>query len=284
MAALFATHEDQFRKPCTGMWDYFSENLNDGIPINKDSSYYVGDAAGRDKGNGRLTKDHGYGDRAFAINLGIAFFTPEMFFLNQKETLPPLPQTIVEIFGTEGSIFIGKEYHIDPNNKHGNFVGIYSNNIVVFFIGPPGAGKSTLWNTKFKTWPRINNDTDKSIPKQTAIFNAAVAKNVGIVIDNTNKDKKQRSTFVTLAKANGYRTIALRFNITKDQCMALNALRKNNPHRAHLSSKVPDVSIHTFFKGIEEPSAEEFDEIYQVRTVITFANDAEEAFLKKISS
>jgi predicted kinase len=62
--------------------------------------------------------------------------------------------------------------------------------LAVFFIGPPGSGKSTLWSNKFKSWPRINNDTDKSVPKQTAIFNDAVAKNVGVVIDNTNKDKK----------------------------------------------------------------------------------------------
>jgi hypothetical protein len=65
--------------------------------------------------------------------------------------------------------------------------------------------------------------------------------------------------------------------------MALNTLRKSNPHRSHHSSKVPDVSIHTFFKGVEEPGSDEFDEIYQVRTIITFANDAEETFLKKIN-
>jgi bifunctional polynucleotide phosphatase/kinase len=82
VAALFATHEDHYRKPATGMWDYFSENLNDGIEISLTDSYYVGDAAGRDKGNGRTTKDHGYGDRGFAVNVGVAFFTPEMFFLN----------------------------------------------------------------------------------------------------------------------------------------------------------------------------------------------------------
>lgn len=41
------------------------------------SSYYVGDAAGRPARVG-FAKDHGDGDRKWADNLGLRFFTPEV--------------------------------------------------------------------------------------------------------------------------------------------------------------------------------------------------------------
>lgn len=129
VAAMMAKREDNHRKPGTGMWDFYRDNMNDGIDINLDESFYVGDAAGRQKTNGRTTKDHGYGDRCFAVNVGIDFYTPEMFFLNKKEVLPPLPETPFQAFGDNDTIFVGDEYEIDHNNKHGKqpFFLIYSN-------------------------------------------------------------------------------------------------------------------------------------------------------------
>ena len=122
LAVMLATHEDIFRKPCIGMWEYYRDNLNDGLEISLADSFYVGDAAGREKGNGREKKDHGHGDRCFAANIGIRFYTPEMFFLGEKEVLPEMPKSILQIFGNRTSIFLGEEYEINPANKHGNFL------------------------------------------------------------------------------------------------------------------------------------------------------------------
>lgn len=99
VAAMMACGDDIYRKPSTGMWDFYRDNLNDGITIDLSSSFYVGDAAGRSKGKGRKKNDHSNGDRAFAINVGIDFYTPEMFFLGQKEKLPPIPDTPFALFG-----------------------------------------------------------------------------------------------------------------------------------------------------------------------------------------
>lgn len=46
---LAATGDDQYRKPLTGMWDYFTEHENGGVEVDMENSYFIGDAAGRNK-------------------------------------------------------------------------------------------------------------------------------------------------------------------------------------------------------------------------------------------
>jgi bifunctional polynucleotide phosphatase/kinase len=70
-----------YRKPATGAWVYFTNNCNgDGSEVDFSKSFYVGDAAGRAAEAGRA-EDHSVSDLQFAQNVGIAFFTPEQFFL-----------------------------------------------------------------------------------------------------------------------------------------------------------------------------------------------------------
>lgn len=67
---------DKFRKPGSGMWDFFVENLNKSVSPNLNDCFYVGDAAGRetDINNGASS------DKDFAAALGIAFHLPEDYF------------------------------------------------------------------------------------------------------------------------------------------------------------------------------------------------------------
>lgn len=49
---------------------------NDPKLVDVSQSYYVGDAAGRPKGwADKKKKDHSCGDRKFALNVGMSFYT-----------------------------------------------------------------------------------------------------------------------------------------------------------------------------------------------------------------
>ncbi|BDA42742.1 Bifunctional polynucleotide phosphatase/kinase [Coccomyxa sp. Obi] len=73
---LYACGKDNFRKPKTGMWDYFVENLNGGVSPDKAECFFVGDAAGRPTD----IQGGADSDKKFAEGAGIAFKTPEECF------------------------------------------------------------------------------------------------------------------------------------------------------------------------------------------------------------
>ncbi|KAJ7581056.1 polynucleotide kinase 3 phosphatase-domain-containing protein [Mycena floridula] len=72
---LFASRsKDKYRKPDTGIWDELVRIFDkDGVAIDREASFFVGDAAGR-KG------DHADSDLGWAEKVGLRFFTPEQFF------------------------------------------------------------------------------------------------------------------------------------------------------------------------------------------------------------
>lgn len=54
------------------------------MPVDKENSFFVGDAAGRPADKSRKKKDHSLADRLLALNLGLTFHTPEEHFLGHK--------------------------------------------------------------------------------------------------------------------------------------------------------------------------------------------------------
>lgn len=57
-----ATTQDRYRKPRTGMWDRLLDDLHVHGVVDMPKSFYVGDAAGREKADKRA-KDHANSDR-----------------------------------------------------------------------------------------------------------------------------------------------------------------------------------------------------------------------------
>ena len=74
---MVSTAYDSFRKPNTGMWDFVCKSCNGEVKVDKSSSFFVGDAAGR-------VKDHSSSDKEFAENCGVKFYTEDEFFLKDE--------------------------------------------------------------------------------------------------------------------------------------------------------------------------------------------------------
>lgn len=125
-----ATEKDLNRKPRTGMWDQVLKDY--GLDVDRDNSFFVGDAAGRAADTAAKThKDHSCSDRDFAANVGITFHTPEEYFLDEVVkpfTRPFSPSAYLQ--GTQDS-----QTDADP------VVFRKANDLdVVLFCGSPGAG------------------------------------------------------------------------------------------------------------------------------------------------
>lgn len=202
--ALCATASDGNRKPGTGMWKSFCKNYNDGVEPDKKSSFYVGDAAGRPKTKTRK-KDFSDSDRKFAINVGIDFHTPESYFLNKKEKLPPLAFDIKKLKSLEGKSPSGEEEKYAKEEQE-----------MIIFVGSPGAGKSTFWHNHLSDYVRVNNDTLKTKEKCMKVARQALKEGKSCVIDNTNKDADIRKRYTAIAEECKVPCRAFYFDIPKE--------------------------------------------------------------------
>ena len=113
------------------MWHHM---INKGSEIDLASSFFVGDADGsRDS--------HECSDRKFAMNVGVRYFTPKMFFLNRVESK----------FQLDG---------FDPSSMNTNNSFVYApdeGKQVIMLVGPPSSGKTFYSNTHFKSYKKIQN-------------------------------------------------------------------------------------------------------------------------------
>ncbi|KAK0445376.1 polynucleotide kinase 3 phosphatase-domain-containing protein [Armillaria borealis] len=187
-----ATAKDEYRKPMPGMWNELNTTFEaEGVSIDKESSFFVGDAAGRKwKGS---QKDFACTDRKWALNVGIPFHTPEEYFLGQPvhtnftldgfdvSSLPLLPA----IMPTSSLVLP------DPPLQE-----------LVLFVGYPCLGKTSFFRQHFEPagYIHTNQDTLGSRPKCVAAVKAAIAEGKSCVVDNTNRDAKTRKYYIDIAK------------------------------------------------------------------------------------
>lgn len=74
-----AIDKDKFRKPQTGMFELFSKSFNESVPVDREHSFYCGDAVGY--------PSHSDADIMFARTLRLPFLPPEKFLRGVKPKL-----------------------------------------------------------------------------------------------------------------------------------------------------------------------------------------------------
>lgn len=134
MVLLAALGRDEFRKPCSGMWDYLLREVLVQKTVDTQKSFFVGDAAGRPDGwkAGRRA-DHASVDRKFAINVDLCFLTPEEFFLNEPKV------------SCDWEDFNPKTLLLAPQNAGPFQWQPRDDPEILIFVGSPASGKTTFF-------------------------------------------------------------------------------------------------------------------------------------------
>ncbi|KAF8710905.1 PNK3P protein, partial [Rhizoctonia solani] len=220
---IFAAKEkDGFRKPMLGMWDALVEEFKkENVVIDKSASYFVGDAAGRTK-----PKDHSAVDRKLAHNMGIQFYTPDQFFKERKEKLPPL-------LGFHPS-------KLEVKDPMPSLISPSKTPEIVVFVGSPGCGKSSVFKKQFAPvgYVHINQDTLKDKKRCAKEAERVVSEGGRCVIDNTNRDKATRAEYIGIAKRLKCPVRCVWFDVAPELAW------HNNMYRA-FHQRVPDVGSST---------------------------------------
>ncbi|ETW85637.1 hypothetical protein HETIRDRAFT_470728 [Heterobasidion irregulare TC 32-1] len=247
---LAATAKDGYRKPMPGMW-YELERVfkAEGVEIDKATSFYVGDAAGR-------PNDFASTDRKFALNVELPFHTPEAYFLNLSEASYKLPGFNVSSLESVPRILpVGTS--IIPATA-ASFPEI------VLFVGFPCIGKSSFYRQHFRTagYAHINQDTLGSRPKCLKAVDEAIRAGKSCVIDNTNRDVQTRRHYIELARKSDVRIRCFYFRGSVELAWHNNLYRAFNlpasialhePHRDFL----PYMAFSSFAEKFEEPKESE---------------------------
>jgi len=268
--AFIAGGENVYRKPSPLMWETMVSKFNHGVEIDMVASFYCGDAAGRKKDwkKGKK-KDFSCGDRKFAANVGVKFFTPEELFLEEKG----VDESDIDWEAINPVSFISgipKDKKLDEN-------GIVSEKQeMVIMVGPPASGKSTLTKKFFepKGYIRINRDTLGTQAKCKKAVKEAFTEGLSVVVDNTNGSSSTRAEYVAIAQEQGVPVRCFLMSTSQEVADHLNYVRVRETKGD--VRRIPDVAYRTYDKYYEEPEMSEgFNEVRKIEFIPDFRADPE---------
>ena len=245
---FYSTDSDIYRKPNIEMYNLFNELYTNNI------KYYCGDAAGR-------KNDFSASDLYFANNSGLVFKTPDEVFHNKipkylanRDT--PKLQLYKQDIWKDGKLNNPRKlFNIYNIEKYSIYPKLdTSKKILVFMIGPPGAGKSSLskklseiYNLKI-----INNDSYSTINKTKNIFDKyKKEEDNGIIIDNCNSKKSSRDFWIHRLNDTTWNIFYIYFQIDKSISIHLTKYRTFFGHQ-----NIPLIAIHKYNKDLEIPTEE----------------------------
>ncbi|XP_043276603.1 uncharacterized protein F21D5.5 isoform X2 [Venturia canescens] len=258
---FIATGKDMYRKPRTGMWEKLVNDKNDGVPVERSKSFFVGDAAGRPNNwaPGKK-KDHSLADRLMSLNLELLFYTPEEHFLGHKAATYVLPEFNPKAVNKNTPICDPSDSRLSPTKQE-----------VIIMVGSPGSGKTHFAQNYLKDYHYVNRDQLRSWQKCVSAMENALTEGKSVVIDNTNPDTAARKRFIDAAQTHGVPVRCFVMNTGKEHS------RHNNKFRELTDSShmtVSDVIINSYSKNYVAPRMDEgFTEIVRVNFVPRFHND-----------
>ena len=129
---------------------------------------------------------------------------------------------------------------------------------MIMFIGIQAVGKSEFYKQIFyETHIRINLDMLKTRHREKLLIEAYFSARQPFVVDNTNPTSVDRSKYISLAKASGFRVFGYYFQSSINDAMTCNGQR---------TKPVPKAAILATHKKLELPKySEGFDVLHYVK-------------------
>lgn len=243
--ATFAIKKDVvYRKPFPGMFDVITNY----VKVSK-NAIFIGDAAGR-------KSDHSSVDRNFATNVGIAFQTPEEFFLHQAPDENYTQGFIPWEYSTE-------QQELPKFNYHKKYL--------IILVGPPGSGKSEL-SKKLVAEYNFTHLSQDNLGSEAKVLNQINDKS-SFIIDGLNGNVKKRKTWINAAPV-GHKIIII------EMSTPIEVAQHNNYIRARKTGKlIPDIVYRMYKKNYERPNKEKegFDKYIQYEFSPEFASKKEKS-------
>jgi bifunctional polynucleotide phosphatase/kinase len=137
---------------------------------------------------------------------------------------------------------------------------------IVFLVGFPGCGKSTLANAQYQDYRKISLDEEKSKSKFLKSVKSAINYELNIVVDNTNLNPDNRNEIIKMGASESYYLRCIYFNIDIDTCKYLAKLR------VQLSKgqmkPIPEIAYRALKKNFRVPTLKEgFDKIHEIKEI-----------------
>lgn len=220
---VIATEKDEY-KPNIEMFNTVTKDIFKKQKIDKDNSFFVGDALGR-------KTDHSDCDKEFADNMGVKCYSPEEYFKPYENVAVP-------------NISV-------PDAKE-----------VIIMIGYPGSGKTIcskniIKNNKnyihiekdiFKTYSKMKKEATKYMNSVTVPYS--------IIFDGTFSSKKNRKEVVDFVKkintnlATPYQIRCIHVNTSYHEAYNRNMSRTEE-------KQVPKIAFNVYKKYFEKPDSSE---------------------------
>lgn len=125
-------------------------------------------------------------------------------------------------------------------------------------MGLTGSGKSTYTKQHYPEYAYINQDTLGSRDNCIKAVKEALGSNKSVVIDRTNINKKQRSTWVNIGlEYNVEEILVVWIDIDAEECLGRIAMRKNHPTIFNMSLDKMRNIVYSFKKELEYPELSE---------------------------